>query len=343
MTRAVLASVQGIALAAAVALVAAPAGAQTKTGTAIGGFLLIEPSARIAGMGNAGVTMDTGIQGVYYNPAAIGQIDRYALMFAHSAWLADIDYNYAAAALPTRKRGTLFASVTALASGDIAVRTVDQPLGTGELYHVTDIAIGVGWGMRVSDRFSAGFQGSYVQETIWHSSASTAVFNLGTIYRVADYGLHIGASISNYGTNASFDGRDLRITYDQDPDRYGDNGALPGEAYAENFPVPVLFRVGVGLPYRFGEKGELRVAVDAFHPSDNSESVSLGAEYAYKKMLALRGGYQNLFQKDSEVGLTLGAGLQGNLSETLAYNLDYAWADHGRLDSTHRLTVGITF
>jgi opacity protein-like surface antigen len=345
MTRGVRASAAAIALGAVLAgaLAPAPAAAQTKTGTTIGAFLLIEPSARVTGMGNAGVTLDAGLQSVYYNPAAIGQIDRYALMFSHGEWLADIDYNYAAAALPVRKLGTLFASVTALTSGDIAVRTVEQPLGTGEYYDATDVAIGVGWGTRISDRFSAGFQASYVQETIWHSSASTAVFGLGTIYRVAENGLHIGASIANYGTGAGFDGRDLRITYDQDPDRYGDNGALPGEVYTEKYPVPVLFRIGVGLPYRLNEKSELRVAVDAFHPSDNSESVSLGAEYAYKKLFALRGGYQNLFQKDSEVGLTLGAGLQGDLSETLGYNLDYAWADHGRLDSTHRLTVGITF
>jgi hypothetical protein len=203
-----------LAAACAAVLAAAPAGAQTKTGTTIGSFLLIEPSARVTGMGNAGATLDAGLQGVYYNPAALGQIDRYALMFSHSEWLADIDYNYAAVALPVRKLGTFGASVTALTSGDIAVRTVDQPLGTGEFYDVANVAVGVGWGLRVSDRFSAGIQGSYVQETIWHSAASTVVFNLGTLYRVAEDGLHIGASICNYGTGARFDGRDLRITYD---------------------------------------------------------------------------------------------------------------------------------
>ena len=89
------------ALAALAGLATAlPAAAQTKTGTTIGAFLLIEPSARITGMGNAGVTTDAGLHSVYYNPAAIGHLDRYAVLFTHSEWLADIDYNYAAAALP---------------------------------------------------------------------------------------------------------------------------------------------------------------------------------------------------------------------------------------------------
>ncbi len=337
MKRAVIAS--ALVLAAA----AAPVGAQTKTGTAIGDFLLIEPSARVTGMGNAGATLDVGLDAAYYNAAAVAELDRNAVEFSHNEWLAGINFNYAAAALPLRHVGNLFASITALSSGDIAVRTVEQPLGTGELYHVTDIAVGVGFGVSITDRFAGGFQVSYLQETIWHSSASTVVLNLGTIYRLSPNGLRIGASISNFGTQARFNGRDLRVTYDQDPTRNGDNGALPAEAFTDEFSLPVLFRVGVGLPYKLDERNTVRFAVDAFHPSDNSESVSLGAEYSYRNLLALRAGYQNLFLKDSEVGLTLGGGLQGKLDKSLAYRLDYAWADQGRLGSTHRVTIGLEF
>jgi len=328
---------------AATSLVSGAAGAQSKTGTSIADFLLIEPSARIAGMGNAGVTLFEGVQSVYYNPAAIGGLDKHAFAFSHAEWLADINYNYAAAALPLGKWGNAFASVTSLRSGDIDVRTVEQPLGTGELFHVSDMAIGVGYGLRVSDRFAAGIQASYVQETIWHTSASTVVLNLGTLYELSANGLHIGASISNFGTDSRYSGRDLRIIYDFDPSRNGDNGTLPGEQFTDAYPVPILFRVGLGLPYPVGKDGKLQLAVDAFHPSDNSESVSFGAEYSYKKTLSLRGGYQNLFLPDSEVGLTLGAGLQGKLNKDLGYSLDYAWADQGRLDSTHRVTLGVTF
>src|SRR5207253_7620568 len=45
---------------------------QSKAGTSVGQFLLIEPSARIAAMGNAGATMYGEVQASYYNPAAIG-------------------------------------------------------------------------------------------------------------------------------------------------------------------------------------------------------------------------------------------------------------------------------
>ena len=49
-------------------LVAMPSFTQTKTGTTAAQFLLIEPSAKITGMGNAGATTYDEIQAAYYNP-----------------------------------------------------------------------------------------------------------------------------------------------------------------------------------------------------------------------------------------------------------------------------------
>ena len=101
----------------AVAMIAGAAHAQTKTGTTIGAFLTIEPSARIAAMGNAGVTVPQGLDAVYYNPAAISSVEHPGVYFAHSEWLADIAYNYAALGVPMGSFGNAFASVTSLGLG----------------------------------------------------------------------------------------------------------------------------------------------------------------------------------------------------------------------------------
>jgi len=316
--------------------------AQSKTGTSVGQFLLIEPSARIAGMGNAGTTIYNEIQAAYYNPAAIGHFQGSGVQFTHSPWIADITYDFAGVAIGLGEAGNLYTSVTALNSGEIDVRTVEQPLGTGERYTVSDLAVGLGYGRQISDRFSVGVQVTYLTETIWHSSMSAFSLSVGTLYRISENGLHIGASISNFGTRAKFDGRDLRIQYDQNPNVYGDNGSLAGELFTESFALPILFRVGIGMPLNVGEDNRIQLAVDAFHPSDNTESVSLGAEWMFQNAVALRVGYQNLFQQDSETGLTLGAGLQHQMDD-YRLSFDYGWADHGRLEQTHRLTLGVTF
>jgi hypothetical protein len=315
---------------------------QTKTGTTVGQFLLIEPSARIAGMGNAGVTNYEELQSAYYNPAAIGHFTGTGVQFTHSAWLADITYDYACAGLSLGEFGNLFLTVSALNSGDIAVTTVVNEHGTGEFYNVSDVAFGLGYGRQISDRFSVGIQATYFQETIWHSSLTAFGLNVGTIYRISVEGLHIGASISNFGTRGAYDGTDLRISYNQDPSVHGANGQLPASLTTDEFPLPVLFRVGIGMPVRVSSESKINLAIDAFHPSDNTESVSMGAEWAFNNALFLRGGYQNLGQQDREGGLTLGAGLRYALPDFVA-TFDYGWADQGRLDKTHRVTLGVNF
>jgi len=323
-------------------LVAVDAWAQTKTGTTVGQFLLIEPSARYAGMGNAAVASSEEIAATYYNPGALGRLHGYGVQVTHSEWLADIAYDYVAALVGMGNIGNLLFTATSLQSGEIDVRTVDQPLGTGERYTVSDIALGVGYGRQVTDRFSMGVQVSYMQETIWHSSLATVAINVGTLYNLTPGGLRLGASIANFGLAARYQGRDLRIQYDNDPRRYGDNSSLPGEIYTEKFPLPVLFRVGLSLPMRINSQHQIWAAVTAFHPSDNTESISLGVEWQMFGAVALRAGYQNLFLQDSEVGLTLGAGARLALGDT-ELHVDYAWADHGRLAYTQRFSLGFMF
>ena len=331
----------GIALCLGTLGMAGSVAAQSKTGTTIGAFLLIEPSARSEGMGNTGATME-GLDAAYFNPAAIGYAEGRSLAFAHSTWFAGISHDHIAGALPLGRFGNIYTAVTSLNSGDIDVRTVTQPDGTGERYHVSDIAIGFGYGSQITDRFAAGLQMTYVQETIWNTSLSTGTLSIGTLYQISDNGLRLGASLLNFGTLGSFSGRDLRVTYDADPDRFGDNGQLPAEIFTDAFAVPVLFRVGVGLPVRLNPVTQLNLALDALHPNDNTESVSAGAELAYRKRFALRAGYQKAGEQDSEVGFTAGGGV-GGAYDVYVYRLDYAWAAHGRLGSTHRFAVGLTF
>ncbi len=316
--------------------------AQSKTGTTIGQSLLIEPSARIAAMGNAGVAVSSEALSFYYNPAALGHINTSDAQFTHSNWLAGITYDYFSTSLHIGSNNSLGLSLMSLNSGEIAVRTVEAEQGTGERYSVSDFAIGLGYGQRITDRFSAGFQLTFFQQTIWHASLNVFAVNFGTLYQITDDGLQLGASISNFGTRGKYSGRDLRIRYDIDPTRNGDNGSLPAEINTDEFTLPIVFRVGMTYPLKINEDNEFHFVVDAFHPSDNSESMSVGGEYLFMKSFALRGGYQQLYQKDSEVGLTFGAGFNYDVYSYMLH-VDYSWAKHQHLGDMQRFTVGVTY
>jgi len=315
---------------------------QTKTGTTVGQFTLIEPSARSSAMGGVGVTTAVEALSAYYNPAALGSLSQSDIQFTHNLWFGDIVLNHAAAAFHLGERTTVALMVTHLSSGDMEVRTVEQPLGTGELFSVTNLMVGAGFGMMITDRFSCGIQVNYATERIWHSSIGLFSVNLGTLYRLSDDGLRIGASLVNFGTKGSYDGTDLRVRYDLDPSRYGDNASLPASLLTDQFALPIVFRVGAGYPWRIDESNVVDVAVDAVNPSDNSPAINVGAEWVYRRIFAVRAGYAGLFQTDSDFGLTAGAGIiWDGLGNDLRF--DYSWADHRRLGGVQRMTLGFSF
>jgi hypothetical protein len=323
-------------------LAGGPALAQSKVGSTVGAFLRIEPGARGAALGNAGVALPDGIEAVYYNPGAIGLQDRSAVQYTHSFWYADINYDYAAFALPVTGTSSFFASVTALNSGEIDVRTVDQPLGTGERYTVANVALGLGYGRRITSRFAAGIKVNYATERIWHTSNHMVTFDLGTVYRLSEGGAILGFSLSNLGSRARYSGGDLAIQYDPNDQEHGNNSALPAEQYTDNFPLPGVFRLGVSVPYAVSPDSRFLFLAEALHPNDNSESANLGAEWAGYDLLALRVGYQTMFQEERELGPTAGFGVQGALGAN-RYQLNYAWAAHAHLQDTHRFTLVLVF
>jgi hypothetical protein len=316
--------------------------AQSKVGSTVGAFLRIEPGARGAALGNAGVALPEGIEAVYYNPGVIGLMDRSAVQYSHSLWYADINFDYAAFALPVTGTSAFFASVTALNSGDIDVRTVDQPLGTGERYDVSNVALGFGYGRHITSRFTAGIKVNYATERIWHTSNHMFTFDLGTVYRLSENGAVLGFSLANLGSQSRYSGDDLAIQYDPNADEHGNNSALPAEQHTDEFPLPGVFRIGVSVPYIVSKDSRFLFLAEALHPNDNSESANFGVEWGGYDLLALRAGYQTLFQADSDLGLTAGFGVQGNLGDN-RYQLNYAWAAHDFLQDTHRFTLVLAF
>ncbi|MCS7052150.1 MAG: hypothetical protein NZM09_00300, partial [Ignavibacterium sp.] len=113
-----------------------PAHSQNKAGTTIGQFLKIEPSSRIVGIGNAGASIYGEVSAIFYNPASLGRLQNNDVQFTHNKWLADITYNYMAAGIYVEEVGTFALVGTMLNSGEMKVRTVEQPLGTGEKFSV---------------------------------------------------------------------------------------------------------------------------------------------------------------------------------------------------------------
>ncbi|MFA6599300.1 MAG: hypothetical protein WCS69_16380, partial [Ignavibacteriaceae bacterium] len=89
---------------------------------------------------------------------------------------------------------------------------------------------------------------------------------------------------------------------------------------------------------------KLTVAADALVPSNDYESLNVGAEFSFMDIFSLRGGYNSLFLKDAEGGLSIGAGVDSKmLFSSAIVKFDYAFRDFGKLKNVHSFSVGIIF
>src|SRR5690606_20935581 len=111
----------------------------------------------------------------------------------------------------------------------------------------------------------------------------------------------------------------------------------------DHFDLPLLFRFGLSADVIKEGTSRLTTSVDAVHPNDHTEYINAGAEYSWNEVLYLRAGYNSLFERDSEKGLTFGIGVHYRLIELVKVKLDYAYQDFGRLQDVHYFSVGVNF
>lgn len=315
----------------------------TKVGTTTAQFLKIDVGARAIGMGGAFVASANDATSLYWNPAGIAAAARNEIHAMHVNWLGGTNFDFAALVLPLGDFGTVGANVTSLSVPEMEVRSVFYPEGTGERFGAGDLAAGLSYARMLTDGFAIGFTAKYIRQYVWDMSANGVALDFGTLFTTGFHGMTLGMSISNFGNKIRYEGKNTRIFYDYNPGEFGDNDKLPANLQTDKWSLPLLFRVGIALPLWDDSANRLMFAVDAIHPNDDTENLNLGAEYAVKKRLFLRAGFKALGSRDSEEGLTLGAGFDSALVANINLRLDYAWADWGRLNSVHRFSLAMLF
>ncbi|NMB11044.1 MAG: hypothetical protein GX977_02035 [Firmicutes bacterium] len=111
-------------------------------------------TARIWGMGNAGVAAAKGVEGLYYNPAALATVRQPELSVSHSSLWVDTDLSFMAAALPITDQGGIGAGLLLVSSPNIP--------GTGEgdvledHFDYLQAVAYIGGAMAVDDVWGAG-------------------------------------------------------------------------------------------------------------------------------------------------------------------------------------------
>jgi hypothetical protein len=315
----------------------------SNVGTTSAAFLNIGVGARAIAMGSAFTAVADDATALFWNPAGIGRCKRAEVTFNHSDWLLDVYHEYIGAILPAG-RHCFGASVTYLGMPDQIVRTIEHPEGNGNFYNAADLAIAASYAFEFTDQFAMGFTGKYIRQQIYNTSASAIAIDFGAIYQPSSIKwLKLGMQISNFGSDLKLNGKDLSQKIDIDP-KHHTNTRLPASLDTDAFSLPLIFRFGIATTLVKTKYHKFLTAIDMIHPSNNSESLNLGAEYVFLGGFSIRTGYESLFERDYDVtgGMTIGGGIKLYTLGMLVI-FDYAYRDFGVLENVSRFSFGIKF
>lgn len=297
-----------------------------RAGTSSLQFLKIGVGARATGMGETFIAVSNDITALYWNPAGLMQFTENGAHFSHNEWLVDLNHEFFGGVYRFGKSNALGVSVISLNTPAMQVTNEFQPNGTGEYFKYGDLGIGLTFARKMTEQFSFGVTVRYVEETLAQLKMRGFMFDLGTYYWTGLSNTRFAVTISNFGPQVKPSGTITTST-----------GGTISEF--QQFPPPTMFRIGFAYDPIDNQKNKLTTSIQLNHPNDNAENLNLGAEYSYKDMLFIRGGYKFNVESENYSG-GIGVKIPVSIAKT---SLDYSIANFKDLGFTHRLSVNLLF
>ena len=309
------------ALLLCIALIAPVRGAKIeKRGQAAMTFLLINPSARAAGL-MASNGLDGDATALFQNPSGIAQVAAGDIMVGRTEWFADIKQNAVALAYNIDGFGVVGLSWVSMDHGDIFRTTINEDPTTAGFNEIGQVdvdesVIGLGYAREITDRFSIGAQFKRAAQRLQDNRASTIAVDFGLTYRTGYRNSRLTMSVRNFSKEVQFVDQSVQL--------------------------PLTFKVGLGvdalelLAPQLSESGSLMVQLERSHHRDSPEKMDVGIEYIFQKMVSVRLG-SGFNYDENDFGLGLGL----NVSNV---RIDYAYNSYGDiLGAVHRISLGGSF
>jgi len=316
---------------------------QAKVGTTGVNFLKIGPSSRAVAMADAFLPIADDVSALWYNPAGMVNMRNNEMLVSHVSYPADISYDFIGYAQPLPALGAAMGvQVFGLYTGDMDETTPERPYGTGRTFTASDFSAGVSYAQRLTNKFSVGFTGKYIQENLANEVARGYGIDVGTFYDTGWKSIKIAMLISNFGPDMDF--------------------------ISSAFPLPMIFKFGTSADLKKTDITRLTMVLEFLHPNDNVEELHLGFEYAFKESAFLRAGKKfNGFKRDtydeylddiegknpyveypiidedgmiSFDGLSFGGGLY---FRGIGLSVDYSYANIGYVGDIHRFSLAYRF
>ncbi len=333
-------------------------------------FLLITPGARNGGMGESGAALVNDATAIFWNPAGLAfqyddpEVDKpREISFMHAKWLpqfnfSDLFYDYMAGRMYINDVGMVGASITFLNLGkNVWTDETGNELGTFDSF---EYALTLSYATKLEENLGVGINAKIVQSNLTNVSvgsedrqgrATTFAVDLGMLwtpaYKIFDNRLNLGFNLSNFGPKVTYIDRKQA-----DPMPTNLRAGLAYKAYDDGFnSITVVYDINRLLVVKHRDGTSDNVFKAVFFSSWVNGPIkdrmkrfthSVGLEYRYGTLIALRAGY---FYENEKFGgrkfATFGAGIGYNI---FAIDFSYISAaqDHP-LSDTMRFSLAVKF
>jgi hypothetical protein len=336
------------------------AGNADRAGQAGATELLINPWARSSGWGNANSSSIRGLEAQFMNIAGMAFVQKTEVLFSNTQWLvgSGIMVNSAGIAQRIGEAGVLGIGVTTMSFGEIEKTSSELPSGGFGTFSPSLLNIGVSYAKSFSNSIHAGATVRVISESIDNLSATGIAFDVGIQY-VTTLGdrkkaknknnLSIGMSLKNVGPPLKMSGDGLAVRGDIPTT----GNSLTLEYRSAKYELPSLLNIGLAYHWRNQNLNhEFTLAGTFTSNSFSKDEIAFGAEYKFKKLFALRGGYvlRNVggtadVATSALTGPTAGASLDFGLSKkegaTARLGVDYSYRHTNPFSGIH--SIGIRF
>lgn len=349
----------------------------TAYGTTAAEFLLMPAAARGAALGGGFAAIATDVSAVYYNPAGLSLMPRPGLLASQMNYVADTRFSWLAIGLPfgggSRAVGI---SITNFGFSDQRVYTVEDPQGeSGEVYSVSQTAIGLTYSQQFSDRFSAGLTAKLINDRLGDVVGRGFAVDFGTSFRASVGGRPIRAAfvIQNLGSNIRHDGSALDVLVNREPPL--DQQDVPqeparGRLSTKDWPLPVTFRVSMAYDLFTTQSSRFSMLGEFTQPNNSEPGVNFAGEYTMNlgtSGFQLSGrlgwtsqpdnnldpagpndpdyaGFNTAVGGEGSDGLSAGGGLRWQRDPRgIGVSFDYAYRHLGILGSVNLITIGLSW
>jgi len=273
-----------------------------------GAIVLKQPvGARASGMAEAYTAVGGEICVLHYNPASLISLSNREVSFSYQRGLADDSFMTLFYGQPT-PLGVFAGAFSYYTAGDMEMIDSDGDKWTAKAEQ--DIIIVAGFARKFLKNLPTGINLKIISSKLAEAETGTAfAIDLGGLYYPPLAGLNIGFAIRNLGTKLKF--------------------------LDESDFLPLTISVGAAYQKPFGSQ-KILVSIDfPFLVYEELITPAIGFEFNWREMVQGRLGYR--FNID-DTGLTLGTGFSYR-----NYFINYAFGLADKLESAHRVSLGLRF